>query len=214
MAKSPLPASLDKLLRLATDSGTVDVDPDQDPKGYTRLVIDSANRRTRLDQRDADAANAARGPLGARAAILGQFSRMQANSARDGFASPWQPFFESLEVVGDNAGKPVKTDTKSLTGIPMAASSEAPRPGLPPGYTDDRYGRELDTFAAGGQAPAFAASDTRGFPDIGRRFQKEMADRLGLDTPREPAQGSAHAFAPIAPLPLPASMRALAKQGG
>jgi len=185
--KRSIPAALrplHALTHLETDGGSYDVDPAADPMGYTRLLIDSANRRNRDDQTQDDAINAANGPLGAKASMMGQLSRMQATTAREGFAAPWQPFLESLSVIGDNTGKPVKTDTRSLH-VPLV-----PRPGLPPGYTDDRYGAELDAFAQGGRAPAFADSDTSGFPEIGRRFQTEMAARL-------------------AP-----SMRALVKQGG
>jgi len=187
MAKKPIAASLRPLRQmthLETDTGAYDVDPAADPMGYTRLLIDSANRRNREDQTHDDTVNAAQGPLGVKGSLMGQFSRMQGDAARQGFAAPWQPFLESLNVIGDNAGGPVKTDTRSLQ-VPLA-----PQPGLPPGYTDDRYASELDTFARGGHAPAFADSDTSGFPEIGRRFQTEMSRRL---TP---------------------SMRALAKQGG
>lgn len=189
----PLQAAAAHRMQLQTDGGSYDVDPDADPMGYTRLLIDSATRRNRADQATDDAGNAAmRGLGGDRSAIMGQFSRMQGDAARQGFAAPWQPFFESLNVLGENnPDKKVKTDTAAMAGIPMAANQLAPQPGLPPGYTDDRYAGELDTFAHGGRAPAFAESDTSGFPDITKRFHTEMTNRLA-----------------------PGSLRALAKQGG
>lgn len=188
----PLQAAAAHRLHLETDGGAYDVDPAADPMGYTRLLIDSATRRNRNDQVADDAGNAAmRDQGGDRSAIMGQFSRMQSDNARQGYAAPWQPFFESLDVLGDNnPAKTVKTDTRSID-VPMAANQLAPQPGLPPGYTDARYGAELDTFAKGGRSPAFADSDTSGFPDITKRFHTEMANRLA-----------------------PGSMRALAKQGG
>jgi hypothetical protein len=186
LAKSlqPLQALATKL-HVQTDTGNYDLDPAQDPSAYADVLGQSADRRRRLDNAQSDAAFSAAGPDGTRGQLMSQFGRAQAEGANGpaGWNRQWTPFFESMNVLGDNSGKNYELDARTLD------TPTAPSAGLPPGYTDDRYNTELNTFAGGGAAPGFASTDTRGFPEIGQRFQTEMKKRA-------------------------ASMAALAKQGG
>jgi len=99
-----------KPLRLQTDDGRFDVDPDLDPMGYKYLLGRSAVNRTRLEREAADAE--------APASVATTIERGRSDAANDprygGFASQWTPFFEALNVIGDNSGKRVKTSVPGL----------------------------------------------------------------------------------------------------
>ncbi len=99
-----------KPLRLATDDGDYDIDPDRDPAGYTSLLKRSAVHRTRLDREAADAESPP--------SMQTQIERGRSDAAGDprygGYASQWAPFFESLNVLGDTTGKRVSTNVRSL----------------------------------------------------------------------------------------------------
>ena len=99
-----------KPLRLSTDDGDYDIDPDLDPVGYKALLGRSAVHRTRLDREAADADSPP--------SMATQIERGRSDAAGDprygGYASQWAPFFESLNVLGDNTGKRVSTNVRSL----------------------------------------------------------------------------------------------------
>jgi len=102
-----------KPLRLQTDDGDYTIDPDLDPAGYKALLGQSAVHRTRLDREAADADSPA--------SMATQIERGRSDAAGDprygGYASQWAPFFESLNVIGDNAGKRVTAGVRGL-GLP------------------------------------------------------------------------------------------------
>lgn len=114
-------------------------------------------------------------------------AREDAASGPGGWNRPWANLFEAMhQAAGD----------KELKVGGSFGTQNSPGPGLPPGYTEDRYRAELDAFAAGGKEPGFASSDFSGFPAIGDRFAREVGTRQ---------QQAAR---------QPASIAALARQGG
>lgn len=169
-------------------NGTL-IDPASDAAGYFRLLGESMDARRHREADASDAANAGNVRLTADNAwqrAVGEF-----NVGRGGYAHDLSAaLFEAPQVIAENLGKTAKVNYKTLD-LP-----NAPMAGLPPGYTEDRYRQELDDFVRGGPAPAFTASDTRGFPEVQQRFQREIAQR------QRASQGQAR------------SLAALAKQGG
>ena len=120
-----------KPLRLQTDDGRFSVDPDLDPMGYKALLGRSAVNRTRLDREAADAEEPA--------SIATMIERGRSDAANDprygGFASQWTPFFEALNVFGDNSGKRVKVNVPGL---------DLPRSDAMTSFRDDPTDVELD----------------------------------------------------------------------
>jgi hypothetical protein len=109
-----------------------------------------------------------------------------------GYNRSWVPFLEQDWPKAE--ANPKMKFTTNYSGLADPQSlADAPKPGLPTGYTERQYGDELNQFAAGGKTPGFAESDTSGFPEIGSRFRSEMQARTSGRPP---------------------SIRALAKQGG
>lgn len=170
---------------LKSIADAIGFNPAADPEGYKRLLGDRYDQRTAADRATEDvglrnrifgggdpvdsfnAANSMAGNAVAR-------SQSDQGSGPTGYARQFVPFFEAQHLQADiNPGMTFKTDFGGLSDLPAS-----PKPGLPPGYTDDRYKRELDTYAGGGAAPGFTDSDSSGFPEVGKRFQSEMSARL------------------------------------
>lgn len=177
-------------LRMQTPNGDVNLDPAADPAGYMQALMGSRDERVRQQRAAEDASTNLTAPDYAQTMINRGFNRAQEEGAQGpgGFNRSWVPFFESQNVIADNnnPGMKYKTDYGSLAeNMPTSTSN------LPTGYTDRRYGQELDAFARGGQAPGFTSDDTSARPGVQSRFVAEMKARL-----------------------QPASLRALAKQGG
>lgn len=186
-----------------TVNGTDFAPDDQQGPIYRHALTESHDDRFRDYERNAYAAfdPATSGHVDLRSHLMGQADvpRQAGMWGPQGTmsATGWAPWYESINAISDQSGKEAVVSARGMggTGTERKATGRTPltqSSSLPPGYSEDRYKQELDAFAAGGKAPAFAGTDFRSMPEVGERFQREVAQRQQQ-----------------AP-----SMRALAKQGG